>query len=135
MQDIFLKISAIETQDISNPTAYLYRLGWNLMLDKLRQQRRARSRDGIWLDARHNHMASEAIVDTPSAEDEVAGRQRLQRLLKALEDLSPRTQKVFRLHKFDGLSHAEVAKRLGISRSAVEKHVSAALRHLMDRME
>jgi RNA polymerase sigma-70 factor (ECF subfamily) len=42
---------------------------------------------------------------------------------------------VLRLHKFDGLSHGEVAARLGISKSAVEKHtaeVSDSPRRLED---
>jgi DNA-directed RNA polymerase specialized sigma24 family protein len=37
---------------------------------------------------------------------------------------------VLRLHKFDGLSHGEVAARLGISKSAVEKHMAVAMAHL-----
>jgi RNA polymerase sigma-70 factor (ECF subfamily) len=35
------------------------------------------------------------------------------------------------MHKFEGLSHPEVAAQLGISRSAVEKHMMAALKHLL----
>ena len=61
-------------------------------------------------------------------------RQRLEKLSKALETLSPVTQRVFRLHKFEGLTHAETAERMGISRSAVEKHVSLALGHLLKRV-
>jgi RNA polymerase sigma-70 factor (ECF subfamily) len=38
------------------------------------------------------------------------------------------------MHKFEGLSHPQVAAALGISRSAVEKHVMAALRHLAARL-
>ncbi|MEG8041644.1 sigma factor-like helix-turn-helix DNA-binding protein [Sphingomonas sp. LR59] len=38
--------------------------------------------------------------------------------------------RVFRRHKIVGLSHAEVAAEFGISRSAVEKHIAVALRHL-----
>jgi RNA polymerase sigma-70 factor (ECF subfamily) len=54
----------------------------------------------------------------------------LAKVLKAVEALPPQCRRVFRLHKFDGLSHAEVAEKLGISRSAVEKHISAALKSL-----
>jgi RNA polymerase sigma-70 factor (ECF subfamily) len=34
------------------------------------------------------------------------------------------------MHKFDGLSYAEVAAKFGISRSSVEKHMMQALRAL-----
>ena len=38
--------------------------------------------------------------------------------------------RAFRLHKLDGLSHAEVAAQLWISRSGVEKHIAVAMAHL-----
>ena len=37
--------------EIQNPMAYLYRLGSNLMLDRLRGERRTAHRDGAWLDS------------------------------------------------------------------------------------
>jgi len=42
---------------------------------------------------------------------------------------------VCRRHKLDGLSHAEVAAEFGITRSAVEKHIAVALRHLREAIE
>ena len=36
------------------------------------------------------------------------------------------------MHKYDGLSHSEIALRLGISRSAVEKLVMKALARCRD---
>jgi RNA polymerase sigma-70 factor (ECF subfamily) len=131
VQDIFLKIFSLPEGRIDNPVAYLYRLGWNMMLDKLRQQRRAAARDGDWSDLQRTVLAGEAVTDAPSADDVFDGRRRLQRIVAALEELSPLTQKVFRMHKFEGRSHGEVAAVLGISRSAVEKHISAALRHFL----
>jgi RNA polymerase sigma-70 factor (ECF subfamily) len=131
VQDIFVKISALPESQIENPVAYLYRLGWNMMLDKMRHQRRMKARDVDWSDTQHTLAANDAVTDAPSADDVLDGRQRLQRIVDALKDLPPQTQRVFRMHKFEGLSHGEVAAALGISRSTVEKHVSAALRHLL----
>jgi RNA polymerase sigma-70 factor (ECF subfamily) len=36
------------------------------------------------------------------------------------------------MHKFQEMSHAEVAQTLGIAKSTVEKHMIKALRHLTD---
>jgi RNA polymerase sigma-70 factor (ECF subfamily) len=135
VQDIYVRLSSLEDPlEIQNPMAYLYRLGSNLMLDRLRGERRTANRDGAWLDSQTTRIGPHEISSEPSAEAAVAARQRLQLLTEALADLGPQTQRVFRMHKFEGLSHPEVAAALGISRSAVEKHMMAALKHLLARL-
>jgi len=37
------------------------------------------------------------------------------------------TREVFFMHRLQGLSHAEIAEKLGVSKSAVEKHIASAL--------
>ncbi|MBS0333122.1 MAG: sigma-70 family RNA polymerase sigma factor [Proteobacteria bacterium] len=135
VQDIYVRLSGLAPGiEIQNPTAYLYRLGPNLMLDKLRGERRTAHRDGAWLDSQTTRVGVQEVSAEPSAEAAVAARQRLALLTEALTELSPQTQRVFRMHKFEGMSHPEVAAALGISRSAVEKHMMAALKHLLARL-
>lgn len=135
VQDIYVRLSGMEPgTEIQNPTAYLYRLGSNLMLDKLRGERRTAHRDGAWLDTQTTRVGVHEVSAEPSAEAAVAARQRLALLTEALTELGPQTQRVFRMHKFEGMSHPEVAAALGISRSAVEKHMMAALKHLLARL-
>ena len=135
VQDIYVRHSGLEGGgEIQNPMAYLYRLGSNLMLDRLRGERRTAHRDGAWLDSQTTRVGVHEVSAEPSAETAVAARQRLAALTEALTELSPQTQRVFRMHKFEGLSHPEVAAALGISRSAVEKHMMAALKHLLARL-
>ena len=135
VQDIYVRLSGLERlADIQNPVAYLYRLGSNLMLDRLRGERRTANRDGAWLDSQTVRIGIHEISAEPSAEAAVAARQRLVLLTEILKELSPQTQRVFRMHKFEGLTHPEVAAALGISRSAVEKHMMAALKHLLARL-
>lgn len=131
LQDVYLRVAVIDAgADIQNPRAYLYRLASNLLLDRVRSQRQTVARDDAWRQVHHLAGPVEDIADAPSAEDVLAGRQRLAALLKALETLPPKTRRIFRMHKFEGLSYAEVAGRLGISRSGVEKHMIDALRVL-----
>ena len=135
VQDIYVRLSGLgEPADIQNPMAYLYRLGSNLMLDKLRGERRTAHRDGAWLESQTTRIGIHEISAEPSAETAVAARQRLALLAEALKELSPQTQRVFRMHKFEGMSHPQVAAALGISRSAVEKHMMAALKLLLARL-
>ena len=52
------------------------------------------------------------------AEEELAGREMAQRLAGAMDELPADLRAVLELHYLQSLSHAEIAKRLGISTSA-----------------
>jgi RNA polymerase sigma-70 factor (ECF subfamily) len=60
--------------------------------------------------------------------------QRLDMLKRALAELSPLCRDSFMLRKLEGLSHPEIAERLGISRSLVEKHIVNAMKHCRLRL-
>ena len=73
------------------------------------------------------------IVDTTPTPDEVlAGDQCLERMRDALDAVSRRTRDVFFMQRLDGLTYAQIAQRLGVSISAVEKHIASALAILAD---
>jgi RNA polymerase sigma-70 factor (ECF subfamily) len=130
VQDLYLKISQMEPPtDLRNPEAFLYRVGTNLMLDRAKARRRQMARDDAWRQTGGGD-ADEPVSQEPAADEAVASRQRLQKLLQMLDALPPQVAAAFRLHKFEGLSHAEVAERLGVSRSSVEKYIMTALRTL-----
>jgi RNA polymerase sigma factor (sigma-70 family) len=135
VQDIYFKIAGGVSGEILNPAAFLYRMGANLMLDRLKQQRRALSRDRGWVDTQSVRLGGEEVADAPPADEALVSRQRLQRMLAALEDLTPACRRAFRLHKLDGLSHAETATAMGVSKSTIEKHISAALKHLLKTLD
>jgi RNA polymerase sigma-70 factor (ECF subfamily) len=133
VQEIYLKITAgPPPSEVRSPEAYLYRVGSNLMLDRARQARRQAARDGAWRLSQGIEGTGDA-ADELSADRVLAGRQRLQALVAALEDLPPQVARAFRRHKFDGLTHGEVAAELGVSRSSVEKYIMTALKHLLER--
>jgi RNA polymerase sigma-70 factor (ECF subfamily) len=131
VQEVWIKINSLREVRVDNPVAYLYRLATNVMLDRIRSVRRAAKRDDAYYRAGHARaIGAEDKADTPLPEDIVGGRQQLARLLSAIKDLPPQCQRVFVLHKLEGLSYAEVAETMAISRSAVEKHMISALRRL-----
>lgn len=135
VQDIYVKISerAEIGEGIHSPAAFLYRLGTNLMLDRLKQGRRAQARDHAWRDLGAVSASGEDVADVPAADDALAAKQRLATIIEALNALSPPCRRAFRLHKLEGLSHAETAQAMGLSKSSVEKYISAAMRHLMEQ--
>ncbi len=135
LQELYLKIAALpEGYDVENETAFLFRTAQNIWLNMIRGKTRALSREGQWLDTSTHSVGMETVADTPSAETVVGDRQQVALMQAAVKELPDKTQRIFRLHKFDGLNQAEVAAKIGMSKSSVEKHLSSALKHLMARL-
>ncbi|MFT4254494.1 MAG: RNA polymerase sigma factor [Caulobacter sp.] len=132
VQELYFKVAAVEGDAAltGGGAALLHRMAENLMLDRLRSAQRGQARDEHWRRLQGGEAAvdGDQAADAPSAEAIVEGRQRLGVVLRALEGLSPPVARAFRLHKLDGLSHSETAAAMGVSRSSVEKYVSAALK-------
>jgi RNA polymerase sigma factor (sigma-70 family) len=135
VQDLYIRISGMDAVGpVDNPSALLHRIGSNLMLDRLRSQKRAGARDNDWRNISTTVVAGREVTDEPAADEIVAGRQRLQALVEAVQDLPEKTRQAFQLHKLEGHSHVETARRMGISISTVEKHISSALKTLTRRL-
>ena len=133
VQETYIRVAALpsDTQPHS-PGAYLYRLCSNIMIDRLRQQRSRKTRDSDWRMATVTNSGSgEDMCDAAPVDRELVARDRLRQLKRALEELPENVQRTFHMHKVEGLSHADVAARLGLSKSAVEKHMMRALKHLL----
>ena len=128
-QDAWVKLAtATPAQPVDNPRAYLYRVASNMAVDSLRQTQSAQRR--LSPDPIPETLAG----DEPAADDAVLQRQRLALLRAAVNELPPRCREVFLLHRFAGLSHADIAARLGITVSMVEKHMRRALAHCRDTL-
>lgn len=135
VQDIYLKLQGLDpATEVQNEAAFLYRLGSNLMLDRLRAQRRAATRDGDWREAQTTVAQGQEIAEEPAADEVVASRQRLAMVVAFLDSLPPAQRQAFRMYKLEGSSQAEVAAALGCSVSSVEKYVRAAMKQLVEKL-
>lgn len=135
IQDLFVRVCALEPGAvIENPSAYLFRLAHNLMLDRLRSVHRAGARDEAWRRSHSADVGGHEVMDAASPEQAAAASERLRRTLEAIKSLPPRTRRAFELHRLEGLSQEQAAQVLGVSRKTVEKQVGAALKHLLARL-
>lgn len=136
VQEIYLRCASLPVDaDVRQPAGYLYRLGNNIMLDRIRQDRARGARDHAWRDTHHVVAGNgEDVSDAVPQDDVLIARDQVRRIAVALSELPDAVQTSFRLHKLDGLPHAQVAKRMGVSRSLIEKHMMRALRHLSARI-
>ncbi len=120
-QESYARVLAVQHagRNILDGRALLYRTARNLLVD---QHRRAAVR-------RHDDLDAIPEAEQPAApphlqpEDALVSRQVLRAYVGAIECLPPRCREAFVLHVFDELTHAQIARRMGISASMVEKHV------------
>ena len=64
------------------------------------------------------------------ADERIIIRQNLAAAAGVIRALPPRTRDAFLLHRFEDLTYRQIAGRLGVSVSMVEKHIAEALRQL-----
>ncbi|MGE0668835.1 MAG: RNA polymerase sigma factor [Sphingomonadales bacterium] len=130
LQAALLRLEEYKTRaTVQNPEGFVLRAARNIAID---DHRRAQVR---------NESAT-AVTDMPNLPDDrplqceqLAAYQRLRLVKEGIATLSPRTREAFLLHRLDGLKYREVASRLGISVSAVEKHIARAVLHLSNCLE
>ncbi len=130
LQELWIKAAAAASGPVADPLAYLYRSANNLMLDKRRSEIRSSKRDEDWTGATGG--AEIGVSDAPSSERMLIARERLAAAEAALHELGERTERVFRRYRVEGASQREIADEMGISLSAVEKHLQKAYRALVD---
>lgn len=131
-QDVFTQwLDYRDRAKVEQPRAFLFQMARNLLRDHWRKQKVRQSAHSDAADA-----DTEPVTDAQN--DPMAAAQRLQRLeqlKEVLAELSPRRREALMLHRFEGLSQAQIAERMGISTSMVEKHIAFALLHCKRRLQ
>jgi len=120
-ESFFALARTAAAEPVGQPRAFLHRTATNLAFDHLRHAK--------VVERHEESQAHEEEPLHPSTESEVSKAQWLEMLRQAVSELPPRCREAFVLHKLQGLSYREVAETLGISQSAVEKHVAKGLLH------
>ncbi len=106
---------------IDRGRAFLFTVARNLMADL------ARHRAVIPFDLVANLDSFDLSDPAPSPESAAVARDELRHLQQVVETLPPQCRQVFFLRRIDELPLQEIAVRLGLSVSTVEKHLSRAM--------
>ena len=109
-----------ERAALTHPERALFRIARNLLIDR---SRREKSRPVLEPFADESRAAVETLCPACHAE----ARDRLGVVQVAIRALPERCREIFILNRFGGLSYSEIAARLDLSRSTVEKHMIRAL--------
>ena len=131
-QETFLRFaqqrSGHPAKAIAHERSYLYRTAHNLAVDHMVRESQDKT------DAIPQGELVAIPDDTPSPEQATLQRNRLALVRAALLELPERTRQVFALARLEGLTYREVATRLEISDSSVQKHLAKATEHVMQRL-
>lgn len=113
VQEAYLRLAPYRPEQIRSPKSLLLRIASNLALDGL-------AREGV--RRRYEQTARPAVEAVDSPHEALLLKQILQAMPQKDRD-------VFLLSRFGGLTHAQIASRLGIAVKTVEWRMARALKH------
>ena len=120
-QEIFIKLwlNKETLQDVDNLGGYIYTIARNYSLNYLRKAAN---------DTRLvNDLMRIAVTDHNNTEASMAVSDCKQLISKAVSNLSPQRQLVYKLSKEEGLKYDEIAELLNLSKHTVKNHLMPAL--------
>ena len=129
VQNVFLKMQARSAAEpVADIERYLFRIAATVLIDGHREDP---------LHLRRHEALHEGIepIDALSPERILLGAEALDRIMAVLQALPPRTSEAFILHRFEEMTYDAIARRMGISKSGVEKLIMRALDRLMENWE
>ena len=124
IQEIFVQlwINRHLLADVAHPTAYLFNIATNRTLDHLKKiANNAKLMDRI------AYGSTELVNDT---EEQVVLRESTAIIKLAIEALPAQRKLIFNLSRNEGLTHEQIAERLGISRHTVKNQLVTALKSI-----
>ncbi|KKJ77923.1 hypothetical protein WH95_05760 [Kiloniella litopenaei] len=131
VQDAYFQfVKATQEKNVVEPLAYLYGIVRNRCFDLQRKLARDQSRDD--LDA--NAALSLLLEDKPSVERDVAARQELEVVRKALDELPERCRIAFEMHRFGNFTYKEISEKLGVSMGTAHSLVLQALEYCSEKL-
>lgn len=121
VQDVFLKIwqNHQNLAEISNIENYLFIISRNHIFDMIKKI----ARDSAVVE--NVNYKSTSANDTDEA---IKDDQYNVILNQIVDQLPPQQQKIYKMAKWDGLSHQKIGEDLGISTETVKKHMAQALK-------
>lgn len=124
-QDSLLRVvEAGARAPVDTPLHLLLRVVRNAAIDRLR----AKGREAKVI--RRGLTTLDAPDPTPGPERVLIASERLRQALAIIDAMPPKRREVFLLHRLEGLSYAQIARRAGISIKTVEKHMALAMAQL-----
>lgn len=126
VQDIFLKIWQKRGQftEIERFEDYLFIMARNHIYTELKKK----TRDDQFRQQVQEYFDS----GINNADIQLLTKETQQQISRAIEQLTPQQQLVYRMSRDQGLSHEEIAAQLNISRNTVRNHIVQSLKQIRE---
>ena len=126
VQETYARLISVEDVSvITNVRNYMFQAAYSVLVSHIRRSKVVSFQTINDIE----HLG--AMADECSPEAQVIDRDELRRLGEAIAGLPGKIRDVFVLRRVSGLSQRDVAQRLGLSESTVEKHMSRGINLLM----
>lgn len=129
MQEVYLRLLRVKHSElVRNPLAYIYGVASHVV----REFNMGKHHGRVEFDS----PTVDAVMDNPAITQMVEGGGHFERQVnEALAQLPANRLAVLLLERRDGLSHAEIAERLGLSVHTVKKYSVESLAHVRASLE
>ena len=128
VQEVFLRLLVRGgVQNMGQVGGYVFETASNILKDRQRRRSVRHAEEHVSFDPQIHE------VESISTERVYSGRQQLRAAALVLLELPERTRTIFILRRLEGMQYQAIADRLGISVSAVEKHMIRATRRLTEQ--
>jgi RNA polymerase sigma factor (sigma-70 family) len=127
-QDVFSRLAGQDLASIANIQGYVFQIAANVLRDKAR---RASVRSIVTPAPEGFDIVDEAGF---SPERILQSKEAMEIMIAALYELPEMVRMVFSQYHFDGISQVEIARRMDLSLSTVEKHMAKVNSHLLYRL-
>jgi RNA polymerase sigma factor (sigma-70 family) len=119
IQETYTRLVAAESvAHVRDAKNYAFQVAGSVVIDHLRRMK------VVPISSLPDLDYLEVASEEPSPERQAIDRDELNRLAQMIARLPGRVRDVFTLRRVHGLSQREVARRLGLSESTVEKHMA-----------
>ena len=129
IQEAYARLWGADLEKILNPRAYLFVTARHIVGEHLRRSRI------VSIELMADLEVLNIVDDEVSAHRRLSGQQEIERLHRCIAELPTKCRQAFQLKKFEELSQREIAARMGVAESTVEKHLAKALRLISHKMK
>jgi RNA polymerase sigma-70 factor (ECF subfamily) len=135
VQNVFLNLleNAHSLDEIQNINAYLFRSVKNRSLDFLKSQIAKQSKNCSIDDAGIGELTLKKMAVEQFDEFDGNSTDLEKKLAGVVESLPAGCKKIFIMSRKDGMTHSQIANKLGISASTVNNQINNAMRKLKEK--